>query len=340
LTPAAKERPRVAVVGGETPLGADLRELLAGSILGGRVKLVGSEDSDDAILTEQGGEPVVITAMDAGELNTARVVFMAGAPAATRKAYSLIEPGPDRPMLVDLTRALEELPEAHLRAPSVEPPSYLAPKVGLAVVAHPAAILLASLINCLHQAHAVRQAVATVFEPTSERGVAGIHELQQQTVNLLSFQPLPKAIFDEQLAFNVLAAYGEEAAESLASIEQRIEKHLATLLAHGDGVPMPSLRVLQAPVMHGHSVSLWVEFLRTIDLKEIEGALAAAGMELRSEAPTAVGMAAQSGIAVGALETDRNHRHALWLFSAADNYRLAAENALAIARNELIRSGG
>ena len=35
---------------------------------------------------------------------------------------------------------------------------------------------------------------------------------------------------------------------------------LASLLAGWPGVPMPSLRLIQAPVFHGHSFSLWVEF--------------------------------------------------------------------------------
>ena len=33
-------------------------------------------------------------------------------------------------------------------------------------------------------------------------------ELHQQTVNLLSFQPLPKDVFDAQVAFNLVARYG------------------------------------------------------------------------------------------------------------------------------------
>ena len=99
-----------------------------------------------------------------------------------------------------------------------------------------------------------------VFEPASERGQNGLDELQQQTVGVLSFQKLKTDVFDTQLAFNMLARYGEEALEPLEGIEQRVEKHLASLLTDWPGVPMPSLRVIQAPVFHGHSISVWVEF--------------------------------------------------------------------------------
>jgi hypothetical protein len=55
-----KITPKVALVGGETPLGADMRDVLRASILGGRVKLIGSEDTG-AVLSQDAGEPVVIT---------------------------------------------------------------------------------------------------------------------------------------------------------------------------------------------------------------------------------------------------------------------------------------
>ena len=52
--------------------------------------------------------------------------------------------------------------------------------------------------------------MATIFEPASEHGQRGMDELHQQTVNLLSFQPLPKDVFDAQVAFNMVARYGQK----------------------------------------------------------------------------------------------------------------------------------
>ena len=42
------------------------------------------------------------------------------------------------------------------------------------------------------------RAVVQIFAPASEHGTAGVEELQQQTVSLLSFKTLPQAIFDTQ----------------------------------------------------------------------------------------------------------------------------------------------
>src|SRR5207247_300203 len=81
------------------------------------------------------------------------------------------------------------------------------------------------------------RAVVTVLEPASERGQAGISELQKQSANLLSFQPLPKAVFDAQLAFNVLPEYGEDAPLALQTVEDRISRDLAAL-GSGDRVSL------------------------------------------------------------------------------------------------------
>jgi aspartate-semialdehyde dehydrogenase len=165
-----------------------------------------------------------------------------------------------------------------------------------------------------------------------------VNELQQQTLSLLSFKNLPKAVFDTQLSFNLLARYGEEAPAPLEETEMRIERHLASLLAlpgDGEGAPMPSLRLIQAPVFHGYSFSAWVEFVDAPDMEALESGLATDGIEVRGgefEPPSNVGQAGQGGIAVGAIAADRNRAEAAWLWFVADNVRLAAENAVAVAR--------
>jgi aspartate-semialdehyde dehydrogenase len=163
-------------------------------------------------------------------------------------------------------------------------------------------------------------------------------ELQQQTVNLLSFKTVPREVFDAQLSFSLLARLGAEAPVPLDQTEQRIERHLATLLAlggEGEGVPMPSLRVVQAPVFHGYSFSAWVEFEDPPEMETLEGSLAIDTIDVRGgefEPPTNVGHAGQGGISVGAIQPDRNDANACWFWFVADNLRLQAENAVAVAR--------
>ena len=95
----------------------------------------------------------------------------------------------------------------------------------------------------------MKRVVATVFEPASEHGQKGMDELHEQTVNLLSFQQLPKSVFDTQVAFNMVARYGEQSVPSLAAVERRVLKHYRQIA--GKDAPVPSLLLLQAPIFHG-----------------------------------------------------------------------------------------
>jgi aspartate-semialdehyde dehydrogenase len=325
-------KPVAAVVGSNSLLGRELRDLLTRTPF--RTKLIGADEVEAGTLTEERGEPLVITSLDEENLAAARAVFLAGSAESSARAMEIVSRLGPRPVVVDLTYALEERPTAHLRAPVVEPAGYVLPTESEHIVAHPAAILLALFLVRLGQAGAIRRVIAHVFEPASERGQRGIDELQRQTVNLLTFQKLPKGVYDEQAAFNLLARYGAEAPLSMESIETRIERHLATLLALNGGIRMPSIRLIQAPVFHGHSVSLWVEFEANPGVRALEQALASAHIDVRGadvEAPNAVGMAGQSGIAAGAIGADRNDARAAWFWVAADNLRIAAENAVAVA---------
>jgi aspartate-semialdehyde dehydrogenase len=284
-----------------------------------------------------GDEPTLITGLDAEALSGARAVILAGSSASSRKALALAGDPPDA-AIVDLTYAAEERPDARLRAPAVESEPAETDEAGVHVIAHPAAIAIALLLRRLHANDPVARAIVHVFAPASEHGTKGVEELQQQTVNLLSFKSLPQAVFDSQLGFNMLARYGEEAPVALEESELRIERHLATLLdlpGDGEGVPMPSLRVIQAPVFHGYSFSAWVEFENAPEVEGLESSLASEAIDVRGEGlepPTNVGQAGQGGISVGAILPDRNAADAVWFWFVADNLRLAAENAVAVAR--------
>jgi aspartate-semialdehyde dehydrogenase len=331
------EAPRLAIVGGESLLGQELRQVLSGSILGRNLKLVGSEEEPNvSLLSEEAGEPVVITGVDEETLAAARIVFFAGTPASTRKAVAGMRA--PRPTLIDLTYTLEDWPEARLRGPSAEPVGSI-PVASVSVVAHPAAIVLSAFLQRLHSSFPVRRAVAHIFEPASERGRGGVDELQQQTVDLLSFRAPAKRLFDAQLSFNLLARYGEEAPVPLQSVEQRIEKHLATLLALAGPLPMPSVRLIQAPVMHGYSISLWAELASPSAPDELRARLTCEGIDVYApnlDPPDVVGFAGQSGMAVGAVEIDRNNSQAAWFWIVADNFRVTAENAAAVARAAIL----
>ncbi len=319
-------RPLVAVVGGDTLLARELREVLGETKPAPRVELISGVGEP---LAGEDDEPVVMSPLAAASFEGAKVAFLAGSQASSRKALKVAS---KNAVLIDLTSALEEQPNARLRAPFAEKEH---PRnVGaVQVIAHPAAIAIAMFLTRVAEAAPIRRSIIHVFEPASERGQKGLDELQQQNVAVLSFQKLKTDVFDTQLAFAMLARYGEEAQEPLEGIEHRVEKHLASLLMAWDGIPMPSLRVIQAPVFHGHSFSAWVEFEENPGVDAFESALNGSGIDVRpDDPPNNIGVAGQNGLSIGAISVDPNQTRACWFWMASDNFRLSAENAVAVMR--------
>jgi aspartate-semialdehyde dehydrogenase len=329
----------VAVVGGESLLGREIRELAETYIPGARMRLIGADEEEGGmILSAHGDEAVVITGVDEDVLGKANVAVLAGSANATRKTVGLMGSWQRHPALVDLTYVLEDDPRARLRAPMAEPPGTLFEPGAVHVVAHPAAIALAIFFRRLQEQHPILRAVVQIFEPASERGQRGLNELQQQTSSLLTFKKLDKAVYDEQVSFNMVSRYGTDAPLSLGDIELRIDRHLASLLSRLGGIPMPSLRLVQAPVFHAYTLSLWVEFANNPGPAALADSLRSELIEIRTgeeEPPTNIGATSQHGVLVGSIETDRNHPQAAWFWAAADNLRLFAENGLMVAQSLL-----
>jgi aspartate-semialdehyde dehydrogenase len=327
-------RPAVAIVGGESLLGKEVRELFDSAGLPASVSLIASESEDASIIALGRDEPIVISSLQVADLATARIAVLAGSKESSQRAFERVQAVNPSAVIIDLSGSLEDQPTAQLRAPLIEPSNYSA--VGpIQVIAHPAAIAIALFLIQLRNAGAIRRSVINVFEPASERGQAGIDELQKQTVGLLSLKPLSKEVYDAQVSFNMLSQYGSDSPHSLEEIELKIDRHLATLLASAGALSMPSLRLIQTPVFHGYSMSAWVEFEDNPGRNAIVEALTSPKIDLRAddeEPPTNVGVAGQSGITIGAIAPDRNHPRAHWFWMVADNLRITAENALEVAR--------
>ena len=103
-------------------------------------------------------------------------------------------------------------------------------------------------------------------------------ELHQQTVSLLSFQSLPRAIYDAQAAYNLLGGMGEGAQVSLSAVEARIRRHYAALT--GGRGPALAVQVIHAPVFHGHTFSIAIELERPVEIVALEEALTGEHIDL------------------------------------------------------------
>jgi aspartate-semialdehyde dehydrogenase len=204
------------------------------------------------------------------------------------------------------------------------------------VPAHAAAIALGLLLERVQLAAQVRSVVATVLEPASDFGRKAMDELHQQTVNLLSFQSLPRAIYDAQVAYNLLGAMGENSTISLSAVESRIRRHYELLSA--GRWPALALHVLHAPVFHGTTFSIDLELERPVEIAALEDALSGEHIDLvleDTDSPSNLAATGQNDVLVRMrpepLARNSSETVRLWLWAAVDNLRLNALNAVECA---------
>ena len=179
----------------------------------------------------------------------------------------------------------------------------------------------------------IRRVVVTVFEPASEHGQRGMDELHQQTVNLLSFQPLPKEVFDAQVAFNMVSRYGQKSQPALDSVESRVLRHYQKIA--GDDAPQPSLLLLQAPIFHGYALAVFLEMENSVDVQSLSQVLAGDHVTIPGadeDAPSNVSSAGQGNILLS-VKGDAVQPNGVWLWIAADNLRISALTAVDCAES-------
>jgi aspartate-semialdehyde dehydrogenase len=331
---------KIAIVGASTLLGRELKEALSESPLAGANFVLFDEEEAQGQLDQVGDEVTIVQTIGADAFERADFTFFAGAEALTRKHWrEALRAGST---VLDLSGALDREPGVLVRAPwlgfaglgsEAATADLFTPAV---VPAHPAALALALLLERLQQAAPIRFAAATVLEPASAFGRAAMDELHQQTVSLLSFQGLPRAIYDAQVAYNLLSGLGESATVNLGAEEARIRRHYEAL---GNGRwPSLALQVIHAPVFHGHTFSIAVEMERAVEISALEEALGGEHVDLLLEdtdSPSNLAGTGQNDVLVR-LRTEKDGRNPnlasrLWLWAASDNLRLHAQNAVECA---------
>jgi aspartate-semialdehyde dehydrogenase len=227
---------------------------------------------------------------------------------------------------------IPSLERAGLAAPVVHRPSPASARVFLS--AHPAAMVISSLLLRLAARFRLRSATAHIFAPVSEMGSRAVEELQKQSVNLMSFQKPPQTVFGAQLAFNVLPRWGHARTSALTELEKRIRVQTRHYLA--DRVPPPALRLVQVPVFYSLAFSLYVQMAEAAALEAVSQALQGEHIRVRKAsqpAPSQVEAAGSNDILIDALARDAASSHGVWIWATADNLRLAAVNAVEIAES-------
>lgn len=338
---------KVVIAGAASLRGKELGEALAESPFASADFVLIEDQEALGQLESVGDEVTFVQQITPASFERADFAFFTGDESLTRKhAQSALRAGAS---LIDLSGALEEEPGVVVCAPwVVQDSGSEARPLDLAthaiVPAHPAALALALLMQRLQRSGAIRSAFATILEPASEFGRQALDELHQQTVNLLSFQKLPQAVFDAQVAFNFLPAFGEAATVNLSGVERRIRRHYARL-SEGK-LPEMAIQLIQAPVFHAFTMSLGIEFEAPVERSAVLGTLRGDHVEIAeddAEMPSNLSVTGQENLLVRVRTAEDGEgpqrRYSLWI--ASDNLKLMALNAIACAQElEKLRPRG
>lgn len=333
---------RVAIVGASSLRGKELKQVLEdGSFPASDIVLL-DESLMAGTLTEAAGEPTFIRALDEDSFDGVRFAFFTGNAAIAADSWSAAHHS--GATIVDLTGAPPSGEQSSAAIPSLAaaiPSLAVQPSgssSGRSYYAPSAPVIIACMVAAALAAFAPRRVVLLFFAPVSEHDQLGIEELETQTTNLLSFRPIERAVFGQQVAFNMVSEQNEGGKPHLGDVRAATARDVARLL---DGhAPIPAIQFVQVPVFYGYAFAAYAEFDAAPSGEQLESAFSNLGVKIAAPgeaAPTNVSVAGESGIQLARIQPDPNVAAGVWLWGAADNLRLAATNAVRIAEELLGR---
>jgi len=323
---------RGAVVGASTLLGKELIEELNTSQKAWDVRLADTGDFTGQLVAG-GDEALVVQPLTPEIFDARNFAFFAAERQITRAHWR--EAQSAGATVIDLAAALESEPGAVVWSSWISgspAPSISAPVI---IPAHPAAVMLGIVASRLAAAFGGIHLVATVLEPASQQGSRGLDELHQQTVSLLGFHSLPQEVYDAQVAFNLRIGVGESAKLDIGKIASTIRRHLKAIAGESIASSV-TLQLVQAPVFHGYTMSVYAQLPVNADASAVRRALHGGVVHLTNaheEAPTNQSVVQESGITIALSSESPNPdtTHGFWLWIAADNLKLTASHAVACA---------
>ena len=316
-------------------LGREVRERVAErpAFVGRDIHLFSALDAEVGTLTEVAGAATFVRRYTPGDLEGVELAIFCDASATSREIAASRPSGTTAIFLGDAAGDQNESPISPLPPIVAGINDALASRGGIWSSPHPAAVLLAHLLHPL-RGLGIEEAVATVIQPASIEGEAGVDELFEDARQVFTMSGKRKnPIFGKQLAFNLLPTQ---------SGTQPIAQALAAIL---QGEPPVALHVIQGGVFHGITVSLFVRSAAVAGLaagagaKAIKKALAANPHLELDDVPKGLGPIDAAGtdkVLVAPIRAEANAAGGFWIWATLDNLaRGGALNALEIAEGLL-----
>ncbi len=331
-----KKKLRFALVGSETLRGREIKSVLSVK----KFPLLSFEMYDPDVeeefskLTQFRDEPKVVHHLDPKSLAGLDLVFLASDAKTNAECGRLA--GELGFRALDLAETFNGEADVPLVVSGVNDGACRGKNAPLLANPNPVTIILAHLFHALLPAFGVARALAFVLEPVSVFEEAGIQELADQSFALLSGATVPKKVFRDQIAFNVLSRTEKPDADGYSAREARVLAEVRRVLAPA-AFPM-SLAFVLAPVFHTCSVMTYIEPGKKASIADLEAAFRKSPMIKVGPAEgaglvSATNVAGKDKVFVGEIKK-ADAGGGFWIWAVADNLTVgSALNAYEIARS-------
>ena len=320
---------RLGIVNPLTLVGNEIKTILRERAFPyAKVALLDSTGEEAGALTEVEDEPAVVASVAQEGLDDLDLVFFCG-PAETNREW-IARQSEDDFIAVDLSQPTT----AEDGRPVVAGVNLEELNAGdeLLVSPHPVAIPLALILHQIGTLSPVESCTATVVQPASELGQAGVEELAAQTISVLNIQSVPQTVFDRQLAFNLYPA-----------LERNEEFIVSQVRGMTDPRTQLALLITQGTVFHSHTFSLFVKTREELETARVIEALQANPALVFPEGDQQFGTIDAAGkdeVLIAEVRPDPSIRGGFWVWAVCDNLRRSsALNAVLVAEKALFGTG-
>lgn len=202
-------------------------------------------------------------------------------------------------------------------------------------------IPLAVALKPLDNAAKIKRLVISTYQSVSGAGKEAMDELYEQTKSKFVFGDTKKEVFKDQIAFNLFPKIGEFLPSGESDEEYKIKEELKKII--GDHISV-SVTCVRVPVFVSHSMSVNVEFEKTLDAHEAEEILREEesiilhNIENEYQYATPIDVVEREEVFVSRIRNDDSAKNSLNMWVCCDNLRKgAALNAVQIAEALLIQ---
>lgn len=330
-----KKRFKVAVVGTESLRSKEIKNVLnKKKIPLGDVDFFDPDVKEEySKLTQFRGEPKIVHHIDEDSLYTADLVFLASDREVNQNLG--IKAKQKKFRAIELNETFNKEAEIPVVVAGVNDEIIVKEKPDLIANPNPATIILSHLFHLVSEKFGISRAIAFILQPVSAFENAGIDELASQSVALLNSSSLPKKVFRDQIAFNLLSHTEKPEKDGFCPVEKQIIAEIKKVFKSRD-FPL-SLSLIQAPVFHTYSIMTFLEMKKKADIPGLENSFKES-VFFKFSPPSiscpvsSVSVAGKEEIFIGQIKKEESFPNSFWIWTVADNLtRGSAINAVEIA---------